>query len=321
MKDIIVIIACDCDPDRPRYNGMPYNSRKRLVWRGITKGISNAKKIANNFEDSYGENPKFTWFVRSDDQIKEIYGDYAWQYKRFSKLWKGLEKNGDEIGWHPHLWKWSKKYKIWYQEVANEKWIESCLRNGYYAIPKIFKPKSTRMGWNFHNNLTIKILSQLNILVDLSALPNMSSNRCINDIKLPCGVYDWIGTSETPYFPSLNDYKISSKEILSILEVPLTCFEIPFWFYMLRILFRKRKIKRYEAEIAKHPFYFKSAVKKVFKNGDLLVSYFHPDELLVKNGLFSYNNFRKNLEMIFKASKKYNRSFTFLTAKDIASEH
>ena len=106
---------------------------------GYKEGIPKAKEITNSNRDSQGCNAKITWFLRSDDQINQLYGDPAWMVRNFMSLWKKLESEGDEIGWHPHLWRWNERIKSWYPELENKIWIENCMEEGYNRFPKQFK--------------------------------------------------------------------------------------------------------------------------------------------------------------------------------------
>lgn len=316
MKDVVVIVGCDCDPDRPMYGGIQYNSMEKMVWRGITEGIPNAKEIANDFVDSYDKNPKFTLFVRSDEQINEIYDDYAFEYRGFFNLWHELKRDGDEIGWHPHLWRWTDEYKTWYQEIEDERWIERCLMGGYKAIPEEFKPLSVRMGWDFHNNFTMQTLDNLGIKCDLSALPGLRSEGAeVHQVIVD--KYNWISSPKKPYKPCKTNYQVACNNMraLRITEIPLTTGNIALWLFILKTLLGRSRRRFYELNPTKHPVYTRNIIKKAFKTG-YLVMYSHPDELLPEKGLFSYINFRKNFEIIAEMSKKYNLSYTYRTATE-----
>ena len=53
-KVLVVVIGCDCDPDRPQYGGVRYDSREPLKWRGVREGVQRACEITASIPDDYG---------------------------------------------------------------------------------------------------------------------------------------------------------------------------------------------------------------------------------------------------------------------------
>ena len=336
MEEVIIIICCDTEPDQPEYGGMSYDTHiGKHTWRGIEEGIPKAKEIGNSIEDVEGRNAKITWFIRSDEQMNELYGDPAWMVKNFMDLWRGLKHDEDEIGWHPHLWRWNERIKSWYPELENASWIENCLEQGYNRFPKQFKLISCRMCWNFHNNVTMNKMNELELTVDISALPGQKSIRPGYESAYST-YYDWEITREDPYFPSQSDYRREAnvnEHSLNILEIPVTNFQIPLPWQIKRVL--KKMLRPNEGTpigtksamktVGHHHFFKLGARKKFLESKEnncttFLVSYFHADELLVEKRFSSLSNFKHNLKFLAEASKKYGVPFRFLTAKEAAEE-
>ena len=336
MKEVIVIICCDTEPDQPQNGGLDYNVHfGKHTWGGIEKGIPGAREIAQSIEDDEGNNAKITWFLRSDEQIKELYGDPAWMVRNFMDIWKDCVSRGDEIGWHPHLWRWNERIKSWYPELENKEWIENCMEEGYQKFPKEFKLVSSRMCWNFHNNITMNKMDGLGLKVDITAMPGQKSIKSSYE-SADSVYYDWEITKEKTYFPSRSDYRREAginERSLDILEIPLTNYEISLPWQIKRILKRLLRPdrgyplgKKNPAKIVSHPSFFKQAVIKKFsesKNNNstaFLVSYFHADEYIGKEYAASALNSKNNLNSISEASKKYGVPFRFLTSKEAAME-
>lgn len=337
MGEVIIIICCDTEPDQPKYGGMSYNIHLgKHTWRGIEEGIPNAKEIGNLIEDVEECNAKFTWFIRSDEQMNELYDDSAWTVKNFIDCWGWLEHDGDEIGWHPHLWRWNERFKSWYAEIEDVSWIENCLEQGYNRFPKQFKLTSCRMCWNFHNNVTMNKVNELGLKVDISALPGQKSIRPCNE-STSSPNYDWEITREDPYIPSQSDYRREANQnehSLDILEIPITNFQIPLPWQIKRVLKKLLRPNKGTPTGTKsamkttgHPHFFKLGARRKFLDAkennctSFLVSYFHADELLVEKGFSSLSNFKHNLKFIAEASKKYEVPFRFLTAKEVLRMH
>ena len=327
-SDMLLIICCDVDPDCPTLGGVRFDVYKdKLVWKDLTSGIPKIVEALESVEDTYGNHAKVTWFFRSDEQMNLIYGDHAWPLNEFRWLWKKLESRGDEIGWHPHLWRWSEKNKCWFQEVNDEEWITNCLEAGFsiFAQATGFFPTSVRTGWNFHNNLTMKKLQDLKVSVDLSALPGVR-RLGMPDRRGSCFINecDWEITLDKPYFPSEKDYRRPAMEgeaSLNVLEVPITTF-VSLTHFFGRIIRTKSftfNLPKVELSLLTFPPIFRWVLHKKMneaaKTVEHMAVYFHPYDIFRHGALL---NLRTNLRTIQRASKDYNPGIRFLTAKKAA---
>lgn len=306
MKTAWIVVACDCDPDSPARGGVPYDSRTPFGWRGIQEGIPRLVDIADEVAARTGVSPRFTWCVRADAQIEEVYGEAAWALREFSGLWKQLATRGDEIGWHPHVWRWDGRKGCWYQEIQDEAWIKACLRSGFEAMEKAgTRPYTTRMGWEFHNNLTMQTLDALGIRFDLSAVPGSYQPGEEGDGSCFHKFWDWRGTPCGPYHPSRLDYRRPAQddhESLRIWEIPRRAGVPGTWRFMGRArkaVERLRSLGRspgtssapmHACCMTLNPAIFRSFTAEWLRDARteeqcLLVVSFHADELLPGRGL------------------------------------
>jgi len=322
-KRLIVIIGADCDPDKVRVRGKNLRTYHGFYgWRGIREGIPEIKKRLSYIQNLFDSPFKLTWCVRSDLQIKEIYGNAGWCLREFSSFWKELEKGGDEIGWHLHLWRWNPRYEIWYQEIQDEEWIKGCILEGFRAFKEEWgkPPSSVRMGWIFHNNLTMEEISTLGLRVDFSAIPGLNKIRVKQ--KYIHDYADWRRTPTYPYHPSSLDYRIPlRRKSLPIWEIPCLplCSNCLMWPYNFEALMSGKNsiliTPIFPATITTFPFLFKRALRRWLKVNEFrritfLATYFHPDELLSSKREF----FIKNLLCIQKMARFHKREVHFLTA-------
>jgi len=304
---LYVVIGCDCDPDRPQYGGTRYDSRTPLKWRGVREGILRAREIADDIQDGFGNPVRITWCVRSDLQIKEIYGDCAWPYSEFVDLWESLAERGDEIAWHPHLWRWSERHRCWYQEIEDDDWIRDCLHQGYAALSSSMgrAPITSRMGWEFHNDTTMQAIDKLGVKVDFSAIPGRFTPGAGDHLGSIFNCYvDWRNTPEKAYVPSAADYRrgpSGNEEALRVTELPMSTFRSGVLGIAARLR-RAAKAKGWDklkqlssatnannaslkAYITIHPYIFSrlatAKINETKQNGyALLVTAFHADETL-----------------------------------------
>lgn len=337
-----VVLCCDVDHDVQGYNVSATSFdvyKERLGWKSI-KNVPKIKEICSLVKDCELNGAKTTWFIRSDEQLKIIFDDYAYPLRNFPDLWRKLRYEGDELAWHPHLWRWSEEKRCWFQEVSDNEWINSCLENGHREFLKVVNNLATvRMGWAFHNNFTMKKINSLGLLVDLSAAPGFR-RRGKPDVRGSyfLNEYDWLITPEKPYFPSKEDYRRPAKEgeqSLDVLEIPVTTApKSRGRVFAERAVglapadLRKKVLKgvdvhsRYIANLTKSSFRRIAKLKfnEALKDPETptnLVAFFHPIELFKRKG---FQNLEKNLKTLTEMSRKLGIPIVFLTAVELAKE-
>lgn len=271
---------------------------------GIEDAASLILKELRGIKDSFGEEIKFTWFVRADNQLKTIYGDATYLLERYNSLWRDLKKDRDEIGWHPHIYYLDAgKWKL---ETLDDP-LETKLIESHEAITKYFDVSSARMGEGFHSTKSMSVLDKLGIKVDSTALPNRKradSER----------FFDWIGTPEHPYHPSKNDYRIPGKDELNILEVPMSTIR-------MKTSYDVTPLNRY-VNLSFYNSLMNDGIKELVKTKDIIVTITHPYEVLSYSKghsllSFDINEAEKNLFNIIKACKEINRAYKFITMSDV----
>ena len=342
-----IVICCDVDHDVLGYN-IPATRfdvyKQKLGWKSINN-VQEIKKICNSIKDSKSNTAKITWFIRSDEHLKIIFNDYAYPLKNFWDLWKQLRHQGDEIGWHPHLWRWSNQNRCWYQEVSDNRWISHCLENGYKEFIELTKSvTSVRMGWGFHNNFTMKKINDLGLIADLSASPGLKHSGSPDERGshfLNC--YDWSITPEQPYYPSKQDYRRpvkNNKKSLDILEIPVTTAPKKRTKILIEKTLRlapaslsKKLLKGTDTKSKQthHSYianitetHFKHIAEQKLKQAQQnprsltnLVTVFHPIELFKPK---RSHVLEKNLKMLTELSKKLKVPLNFLTATQLKKE-
>jgi hypothetical protein len=337
MKKLYIVIGCDSDPDRPGF--LPGVTEEGKSWRGLVEGPEVLKNAARSVTDSTGKTVKVTWVLRVDEQVRLLYGDYAWVLSNYRDRLLQLENDGDELGWHPHFYKYSQSHKKWYQELRDTRFQAEMLGGAYAAFMRELpgRAKSVRTGWIFHNNETMNKLSELGVEVDFSALPGMRTNVREND-PMPYNIFDWYATGHVPYYPSISDYRRPADnggESLSILEIPNFVSRSFVWAMMGGLhLTKKMRNPRHLIDALSRPTYWinitgkpnlfapvASALDKHLKNSDrteFFVSYFHADELLdTGSAMYSLNGMVANLRTLLQICVRRGFAPEFITAKEV----
>lgn len=337
-KTLHIVIGCDTDPDRRSL--VNSTADDGLSWRGMSEGIPLLKKLVEDLKDSEGHAPIFTWLLRVDEQIRILHGAYRWVLENFRRLLLDFESTGDELGWHPHFYRLSAEKKNWYQETDDVDWQTRMLQQAHDAYMAIFpgRAQSVRVGWDYHNNATMRKLDELGVRIDFSAVPGLST-KTSSSKKRNHNLYDWYISPREPFYPSKADYRrgaIGDEGSLSILELPNFTSTSFVWGMISGLQFTRkmndishifRAIRRptYWINLTGKPELFspiasqlKKSLKKARQPELLFVTYFHADELLDnKTTLYDRQSLRTNLETIFRLCGDEDYAVRFSRAREI----
>jgi len=224
-------------------------------------------------------------------------GDTAFVATAFESFWRERLAAGDEVGWHPHLWRYSERHRLWYQETRDIDWMASCLRDGHTALARHFRILTAKSGWTFHTNDTMRIFEELGVAADLSALPGMSYAAAIPGSDLPLGCFDWERTPQEPYLPNPADYQRPAvRRGRSIVEIPNWTFPTGRIRNIRRALHGRPP--RDFANLAKHPWLVGNGFSRPPWSVPF-VCYFHPEELLGFSRVFDASHVLRNFDRLF----------------------
>ncbi len=347
--ELWVLIGCDCDPDTPARGGASYDSRQPLRWRGISDGLAHFGEVRRGLARELPQSlVKVTWCVRADQQIRELHGSYAWAYTAFETTWRQLSDQGDEIGWHPHVWRWSEDASVWYQEAEDESWSSGWLPDAHEALSEaVGHPvRVARTGWEYHSNASMRIFADLGLTLDFSAVPGrrtpgfrVADSDHIHEFE------DWSLSPEHPYRPSAADYRRPARpgeEQLDIWEVPKAAFRSRFWRAMSAARSAVRALRTGEpgkvfagpawhsqlntAGLATHPRIFRyvasQKIAEAAREGrSLLSTSFHADELLATGPagtkLTDASHLTTNLRGLLTMAERRGVRVSFVTASEV----
>lgn len=323
-------MCVDVEPDSPQLGGKPYNFWGGQSWRGVEEGIPAFMRLRDKIENKFDYEIPLTWFFRSDDQLKMIYGDAAWMLNKFKGVVKLLLDKKDEVGWHGHTWRWSPENKSWYQEINDKKWIIACYKEGFSSFIRAagFKPFCFRAGWCFHNNVSLGVLDKLGVVVDLSAMPGIKNlgEKNTKDGSIFYGYADWQRTNSYPYFPSKDNYQVTKEDNYALLEIPMTTCHKPLISFIHQLLpFRvesqiqkakpKLNLCKYILSPTQHPYIFKKGFQETlnrFTSSKIvpIITAFHADQLLFEK---CKKHLAANIEQMFLHTKAKRFQIHFST--------
>lgn len=289
MENFDIYLTFDIDQDFDP-NSADYYNRSAAKFDSFGSGF---QKII----DALG-GKAFSVFVRSDHQIKTVYGDYGYLINSNPSLIRSIKSNNGEINWHIHLYE--EKGTEWVP-VEESRLVSSFEKdlNNVKSIPEI-NWRIVRIGECVMNNELMAAIDKAGIQIDSTALPGRK--RDDDEKKL-----DWLITGNLPYHPSIDDYRTAGTPSLNVMEAPMVT--IP-----MKASYDKEPISRYVNLSFKTEVLFQNMEEYVNKNHSLL-SITHPFEVLSPgtHGLIAYdmNVFHNNIKQLVATVERCGKTPVF----------
>ena len=296
-----IALTIDCDSDQ--FDRTVNSGEGPLpTWEGVESGIAALVEATANCHDSFGTAPRFTWFVRVDPHLAALYGDCGYLLDRYSDLWSFCRKRGDELAWHPHLYR--REGEAWVQELDPTR-LRASLEDTWAALGKRgLRPSSCRIGDAFGSNEVLRTMSRLGLRCDATAMPGRVRRDADRQI-------DWEGTPQHPYHPSLADYRRPGTPAMELLEIPMSMVPV-------KAAYDSAPLQRY-LDLSFHHGAVREGVENFLSKASLVVTVTHPSGVLPSmnggHGLISHDidEFHRNLEFILEECERQSRSSRFVT--------
>ena len=122
-ESIVPVMLCfDIEPDARALRG-----RTPEPLAGFEHLVKMVPELRDRLSEASGAPARFTWWVRIDPQIAEMYGSPVALVDRYELELDGVRDAGDALGVHPHTWRWQGR---WVSERADAAWVAHCLAVG-----------------------------------------------------------------------------------------------------------------------------------------------------------------------------------------------
>lgn len=229
---LLVVIWADVEPDTAEINGLRRDKFQRtLTWRGIEQGVPAVREALGAFRDDDGGRPKVTWCLQADEDIDLATGRPDYIFSQFESIWDKARQEGDEIGWHPHLLRYSRQSRGWIHEVEDRPWVKEMLTQTWSEV-KRHGVKVSRQGMDYADQEIMGLLEEFGLAVDGTAQPGVYRpagggsavfkifGNLIRGGRMKTLDIDWRGAPERPYHPSADDFRRPGE--MNLLEVPQT---------------------------------------------------------------------------------------------------
>lgn len=305
---LLVALTFDAEADvfDRSFGGEP--SVQKPSWRGIEEGIPLLDEVLRGYRDSTGARACATWYVRGDRHLGALFGSSSHLLEKYRDLWHQHAARGDEIGFHPHLYRLNDGE--WWQETDAVALREQLTETLEAMRAAGFQPRSSRIGEAFGSNDVMAALDELGIQCDSTAMPG----RVRRDAERQL---DWGPTPQQPYHPSVADYRQPGTPELRLLQVPMSMIET-------KTDYDREPLLRY-ADLSFHHEVMREGLSAFLATAPLLVTVTHPSTVLPgiasqRHGLVSFDlgNFRRNFDFVLAECERLGRGHRFITIGECA---
>jgi hypothetical protein len=268
MRTHLVCLTIDTDPDG--LSG-PVVNRRALRWEGLSR-IGDLVTRLDDLGSTLEARIPLTWFVRADGQLRDVLGHCGWLLDNFNRTWEAARQRGDELAWHPHLYRCDADGG---EPTLISQPGEACdeLERIWSDLePFAFRPISFRNGEGWQCPETLATVERLGLTIDSTAIPGRRAR--------PPHPMDWTGAPNQPYYPR--------PENICEPGPPRRLLEIPMNTWLVKAPYDAQPQLRY-MNPAVHEHLFGGALREWTAAGRrsrdgiyVWVLVFHPDEVLAQ---------------------------------------
>lgn len=145
------------------------------------------------------------WYWRCDPSIDVGFGHAAWAIRRWADQIAGALEQGDEVGVHPHYWRWSDALGTFVSDAANDEWKVHCIELSIHTMrTETASPaRVAMMGDGYVDRVSARALDALGVEVDLTLEPGGMQREQMVHTEYTTGVMpDRTRTPHRPFRPS-----------------------------------------------------------------------------------------------------------------------
>jgi hypothetical protein len=211
----------DVEPD-PRI----IDGRRPALWKGYEASVALFGELRPWIARLTGQLPHFSWYYRLDPQIAECHGRGSWPLTHYAAELEELLACHDEVGVHPHAYRFDVALGTWVIDYADQFWVDRCVQLCFDSFREVLGhgPASFRFGDAWLNEATLRLVEKLGARYDLTLEPGMTQRPSLSPQEHWTGRYpDHTQIPSMPYWPSKDDYRRSDPAGRDgILMLPIT---------------------------------------------------------------------------------------------------
>jgi hypothetical protein len=206
MREKIPIIMCiDVEPD-----GFFIDRDCPSAWAGYEEVYKFFRQLRPHLSFKTLSPAHFTWVFRLDPQIGETYGSPAWGITHYERYVDDFMANGDELGLHPHDYRWEPSLQSWVIDHGNQAWCNHCVQVAFDGFRSIFNRdcQTFRYGDRWMNDETLHLVERLGARFDLTLEPGQAAKAATYpDRPFTGSLPDYSSVPLAPFRPSKDDFR------------------------------------------------------------------------------------------------------------------
>lgn len=310
-RPLTIALTFDLDPDLFDESISPTEARTKISWRGVSEGIPLIRERLAALGAARGVAPKPSWFVRVDNQIAAIWGRPGYLLEAHGGLFRTVEAAGEEIAWHPHLYR--KMETGWAQETDPAALTESMERALEDMRALGHAPRTGRIGEAYGANALMAAFDQLGIAYDSTA---MAGRKRVDAQR----TIDWEPTPNRAFRPSCADHRVPGAPSRRVIELPMSMLKV-------KADYDSEPFLRY-LDLSFHPRAIRPGLETLVASADYLITVTHPSAFLPHlapqggHGLVSFDiaALEANLTAVLDAAARCGRTVRFSTISALGDE-
>jgi hypothetical protein len=201
----IPILFC-IDSENDDFDPARRNAKR---WASVEACFEKLWPYRKHLAAATGHDVEFTWVVRVDHQLGEIYGDTGYGLRTYAREWAALLTAGDDVGVHPHPQRWSPAHNGWVGGQSDPAWAVALAAEAHRVYSKILgrPPQTFRFGNRYMGQELASALEALGFRHDLTLEPGYPGrNGTLPAHRVPGYCPDYFGVPRVPYRPRRDDF-------------------------------------------------------------------------------------------------------------------
>ena len=165
-------------------------------WAGFERLVADVDRLRKALAQPTGRPAQVGWFLRMDPQVEVVHGAVDWVASRYEEELAALTGAGDELGLHPHSWRWDGSGWCSDQSVT---WVAHCAEAGLDAYERAFGSpcRAYRHGDRFTSPALVALLRARGVRCDLGLEPGRPAVAGLDPAEpsmgsIPAVPDDWV---------------------------------------------------------------------------------------------------------------------------------
>jgi hypothetical protein len=197
--EVPIVLCIDVEPD-----ARLVDRANPVAWAGFERFMTKVPALREMVAAVTGRPPRFTWYLRMDDQVAETWGSHRWVADQYGEHLAALQDAGDELGLHIHTWRWVDSVGSWLAEREDAQWIARCTTAALDAFEASFGHpcRSHRGGDRYLDATMMAILRERGVTTELTVEPGAAPTGPLGRGELARGTTsDYRTAPFEPYHP------------------------------------------------------------------------------------------------------------------------